>query len=211
MPQLWLLTWRRPRKLLASHGLTAMADWPAGFYQAAPGWRFGVVVLPELPPTRETLPLRLFGHDAMRVGLRAEYDALAREDPMRQAVGSLLVCWTLWLRGQPQDQALKRWLMTFQQVVQSELTKLMAESTAASRAEGVREGKAEGVREGKAEGVREGKAEGVREGLRAAVVDGCELLGIPLTKARTAHLTALDVAGLELLRAHLKRHRAWPA
>lgn len=68
------------------------------------------------------------------------------------------------------------------------------------------QGKAEGLAAGKAEGLATGKAEGVRE----AVEDLCELLAISLTDERRAHMARLDLAGLELLRQHLKRLRSWP-
>lgn len=186
------------------------AGWPAGFYQTAPGFRVGVVVLTELPGTRETIPLRLFGPAEVRDGLLAEYEALADDDPMRQTVGSRLVCWTMWLRGQPGDQDLQRWLMTFQQVVQSELNKLMAEATADSRAAGLAAGLAMGKAEGLAAGKAEGHMEGQIVGLRVAITDLCEVLGVALTPGQRQHLAGLDLDGLEALRLHLKQHRAWP-
>lgn len=51
---------------------------------------------------------------------------------------------------------------------------------------------------------------GAVETARAAVEDLCEILAIPLDDARRAHLASLDAAGLESLRASLKRARAWP-
>ena len=45
---------------------------------------------------------------------------------------------------------------------------------------------------------------------RNAVVDLCDVLDIPLDEARRAHVVSLDAAGLEALRAHLKRARSWP-
>jgi Uma2 family endonuclease len=81
--------------------------------------------------------------------------------------------------------------------------------------EGLREGKAQGLREGKAEGLRQGKAEGLREGeahgLRQAVEAVCEVLGLPLDKARRQHLDTLDAKDLEKLLHTLKRKRSWPA
>ena len=68
-------------------------------------------------------------------------------------------------------------------------------------------GRVAGKAEGKAEGLVVGKA----EGLRVAVADLCELLGIAPTTARRRQLAALDLEGLEALRAQLKQQRAWPA
>jgi hypothetical protein len=48
------------------------------------------------------------------------------------------------------------------------------------------------------------------DGMRTAVRDLCELLGVEVTEERRAHLAALDLPGLEALRAHLKTHKDWP-
>jgi hypothetical protein len=38
----------------------------------------------------------------------------------------------------------------------------------------------------------------------------CELLNIEVTDERRAHLAALDLPGLEALRAELKAKKTWP-
>ncbi len=100
-------------------------------------------------------------------------------------------------------------------VLEAALQRAKIRGVAKGKTEGLREGKAEGLREGKAEGLREGKAEGLREGeiqgLREAVMAVCEVLGLPLDKARRQHLDALDAKGLEKLLHTLKRKRSWPA
>ena len=194
LPVLWLLSWGRPTTLLAAWGMRPAPGWPEGFYRAPEGYATWVVVLPELPKTRETLPLRLFGDERTRRGLLQEIAALGPADPMGPAVVGMLKTWTLWLRGQPQDENTRRWLMDFEQVVQAEIRKIQAE----------------GERLGKAEGERLGKAEGERLGLRVAVRDLCEVLGITLTAEQQAQIDSLDLDGLRALRAHLKSARAWP-
>ena len=87
---------------------------------------------------------------------------------------------------------------------QIEKSQLTAEENATVKEEATWE-------QAKRETATEAKAAGVREGLRAAVVDLCEVLGIEVTEERKARLEALDVAGLEALRLHLKQHRSWPA
>jgi Uma2 family endonuclease len=47
--------------------------------------------------------------------------------------------------------------------------------------------------------------------LQTAVEDLCEVLDVPLNDTRRAHVANLDAAGLDALRAHLKRARTWPA
>ncbi len=53
-------------------------------------------------------------------------------------------------------------------------------------------------------------AEGELKGARVAVADLCEALDIALTPEREAALQQLDLKQPAELRAHLKRHRAWP-
>jgi hypothetical protein len=199
LPALWMLSWGRPTTLLAAWSMAPAPGWPPGFYRAGEGFGVWVVVLGELPKTRETLPLRLFGDERTRRGLLQEIASLEPADPMGSAVRSMLKTWTLWVRGQPQDENTRRWLMDFEQVVQAEIRKIQDE------------GRAEGERLGKAEGERLGKVEGRIEGLRVAVRDLCEAFGIALTAEQQARIDALDLAGLGDLRAHLKQHRAWPA
>jgi hypothetical protein len=124
LPALWLLSWGHPTALVAAWNLRPAAGWPAGFYQAGEGFGLWVVVLPELPKTRETLPLRLFGDERMRQGLPREIASLGPGDPMGPAVVGMLKTWTLWVRGQPQDENTRRWLMDFDQVVQAEIRKI---------------------------------------------------------------------------------------
>jgi len=61
------------------------------------------------------------------------------------------------------------------------------------------------------EGLAKGMDQGRKEGLRAAVETACELLNIELTDERRAYLAALDLPGLEALRAELKTKKTWPA
>jgi hypothetical protein len=198
LPQLWILSLGRPRALLGGWGMTAAAGWPSGVYRTAEGLGAWVVVLRELPRTRETLLVRLFGDDEMLVGVSFDLLGLGAQDPVRQASARLLYRWRVWLKGHPEDEATRRRLMNFEQMVEQETQRL------------IEFGKADGLREGKAEGLREGLHEGT-VALREAVGDLCELLGVELTEARRQHLASLDLAGLQQLRVALKATRSWPA
>jgi len=201
MPMLWFLTWSKPRKLLRSWGMFSSPGWPPGVYLAPEGFSVGVVVLPELPKTRETLPLRMFGDDRVRQGLRKELEALEAVDPMRQALDRMLTLWTLWVRGQPDEERIRRWWMS------SEMMELAEQRLQAFAEETFKQGLLEGLRQGFHEGLHLGR----QEGLRGAVELACEVLGISLDEERRAHLAGLDLAGLEALKQHLKVHRSWPA
>jgi Uma2 family endonuclease len=60
-------------------------------------------------------------------------------------------------------------------------------------------------------GEARGEARGKVEGLRQAVEAVCEVLGLPLDKARRQHLDALNAKGLEKLLHTLKHKHSWPA
>ena len=48
------------------------------------------------------------------------------------------------------------------------------------------------------------------DALRTGILDLCEAFDVRVDDTRRAHLASLDAAGLEALRAHIKRARAWP-
>ena len=71
----------------------------------------------------------------------------------------------------------------------------------------LKQAQAQGELRGEARGEARGKAEGLRE----AIVTACELLEIPLDKARRKHLDILEAKALQSLLHTLKRNRSWPA
>lgn len=62
-PRLWVLSPGRPEKAIRRFHLRPMRGWPAGFLRAAPAIGLRLVVLRDLPRTRDTLLLRLLGRD----------------------------------------------------------------------------------------------------------------------------------------------------
>jgi flagellar biosynthesis/type III secretory pathway protein FliH len=72
------------------------------------------------------------------------------------------------------------------------------------------QGRNEGLLEGRKEGLLEGRNEGLLEGQRRALFDLCEVLDIEVSDLRRARIESLDLAGLDALRAQLKKLRAWP-
>jgi len=63
---------------------------------------------------------------------------------------------------------------------------------------------------GKERGEERGLRLGEERGLRQAIHDLCDVLGIPLTDARSAALEAMSLEELDALRQKLKQARAWP-
>ncbi len=77
LPPLYVVCAGRPTQALAKMHARRARTWPAGFYDvtfALTGMR--VVVVPELPVTRATLPLRLMGRDRLLERAVAELAAL---------------------------------------------------------------------------------------------------------------------------------------
>jgi hypothetical protein len=58
-PRMWMLSAGRPERVIRGYGLLPMASFPSAFLEGQEEERVGVVVLRELPRTRETLLLRV--------------------------------------------------------------------------------------------------------------------------------------------------------
>jgi hypothetical protein len=61
IPRLWLISVGRPAKVLGGLRFQSLRGWPAGIWQGPPLLHTYVVVLRDLPETRDTLSLRLLG------------------------------------------------------------------------------------------------------------------------------------------------------
>jgi len=76
---LWILSAGAPRTALASLGFTPAPAWPSGVYALAPGWATSLVVINELPTTRDTLLLRLLGAGTVLSAAVAELRGLPQD------------------------------------------------------------------------------------------------------------------------------------
>jgi hypothetical protein len=191
LPRLWLVSTGKPNTLIRGWGMVPLKGWPFGFYQTPPGFEVRLVVVSELPQERETLPLRFFGGQKVKKSLAGELLPLKKSDPMRLALGEMLVFWSIWVQDQPEQVALRRFLMNFQSVIQERIQEIVAK--------------------GKSEGKREGLEEGEAKGLRVAIRDLCEIYGIELTKVRQQQLVEMKVSALEKIRQEIKSDKQWPA
>ncbi len=77
-PVTWVVSSGHPTTGMALMEQRPMPGWPSGFYQGVPGGVFRVVVVSELPATRDTLVLRLLGTGAVRRAALVELLALPR-------------------------------------------------------------------------------------------------------------------------------------
>jgi hypothetical protein len=91
IPRLWILSAGRPMTVLDGLALQPLAGWPTGVWQAAPLLSMRLIVLRDLPETRDTLPLRLMGAGGTLVRAMAELNALPDEEWEPRAFVPLLL------------------------------------------------------------------------------------------------------------------------
>jgi hypothetical protein len=101
IPRLWILSAGRPETVLAGLCCSPLANWPTGVWQAPSLLATSLVVLRDLPETRDTLPLRLMGSGASLRRAMAELDALPEEDWEPRVFVPLLLAFRLHV---PQDR-----------------------------------------------------------------------------------------------------------
>lgn len=82
----WIVSSGRPRSTLPAFGFVPAEGWPSGIYDTLPGLRLKLVVLTELPRSRETLLVRLMGRGAVLKHALSDLLALARDSWERAAV-----------------------------------------------------------------------------------------------------------------------------
>lgn len=156
IPRLWILSPGRPVRVLVGLGFRPLAGWPAGVWQAPLLLSTYLVVLRDLPETRDTLPLRLMGAGAAHERALDELKALPSEDWQREVFIPLLLAFRIL---HPQDL----------EEPDEELMRY-AEQMKALYADWEREVKERGVQEGMKKGREEGLKQG-RSELRRLFVD----------------------------------------
>lgn len=144
-PRGWVLSTWRPRTALKVLRCERARGWTKGIYSAPPGLRIGIVVLRELPETRETLLLRLFARGATLRRAMAELRALPPDAPEVQFMVPILLRWSVTVPANPRKQTSKEkeFLMTAQEAI---------EMWQQQRQRGVEEGQKEGEKKGLALG-----------------------------------------------------------
>lgn len=109
-PRLWLVATGRPEGVLAGYRLTSMGGWPSGFYEGGPAEARGVVVLRELPRTRETLLLRLMATGAVLEAAVEELKQLPLGAWERQVALPALVAARIEMAQNPSDEREQEYL-----------------------------------------------------------------------------------------------------
>ena len=91
LPWLWFLCARVPTRWPRREAMRPLRGWPVGFYTSRARSGPRLVVIPELPRTRETLLLRLMGAGRTLREALEDFRALPADAPERAVVGPLLV------------------------------------------------------------------------------------------------------------------------
>ena len=104
----WIVCAGRPTAALRTVGASALGDdWPQGFYSFMPGIPGGIVVISELPRSRDTLLLRLLGR---RRVLRDALAELRTEPDLWPILKPVLARWSFQLgvlaHRTPEEEAL---------------------------------------------------------------------------------------------------------
>lgn len=136
LPLQWLLSAGRPTKVIEHFQLAALGDpWPVGMYTAVTWLRLRLVVLSELPRTRETLLLRLLGAGVTLRTAMAELMALPPDAWERTTLVPLFIRFRMELPSDPSQRTPEEqeFVMTGQEYIE------------AFRMEGRVEGRVEGI------------------------------------------------------------------
>ncbi|HEX3474678.1 MAG TPA: DUF4351 domain-containing protein [Kofleriaceae bacterium] len=203
-PALVVISPGRPETVLDAYGCQAVRP---GVYHAVWGLVLRVVVLAELPRTRETLLLRLLGAGRLLREALADLAALPDDAWEKTIATPLLVHFQLrneHATDQEDDMSaeIRAWFEDYQQKLRTEaITEGRKEGVTEGRKEGVTEGRKEGIKEGitegRKEGIKEGIREGIREGERSLLLRQLHARFGELPEAAVARIEAADMADLE--------------
>jgi hypothetical protein len=154
-PTQWVISAGRPDAGIEGLWLRPISSWPPGIYEGPPLLWTRLVVVNELPVTRDTLLLRLLGAGSVLKQAIAELKSLDVEAPERTLALPILLRLRLEVPADPAKQTRddQEFLMNTQDIVET------------WRREAIQEGRQEGVQQGRQEGVQQGRQEGVASSL----------------------------------------------
>jgi hypothetical protein len=90
IPKLWVLTPTASTKILSSFNVNQKAGWLSGVYFLGEALRAAIVVIHKLPPTPETLWLRLLARGSVQQKAITELLGLPSNDPFQKATLKLV-------------------------------------------------------------------------------------------------------------------------
>ena len=110
-PRLWILSAGRPASVLHGYELRPMPGFPRGFFEGARAAATCVIVVRELPRSRETLFLRLFGAGKVRALALEELAALPPDAWERSSAEGHLVALRVRIPETTTNERERRFLM----------------------------------------------------------------------------------------------------
>lgn len=157
-PRLCVVSSGRPASVLAAFRMRRARGWPTGVYTQCEAVGLWVVVLAELPRTRDTLALRLMGRGAVWKAAVEDLKRLPRDAWERERLLPVLVEWRLTVADDlaPRDPEAEMDMATGHELFEAF----------------------------ERQAIERGEAKGLRE----AIAVTCEARGLKLTAARRAQL-----------------------
>jgi hypothetical protein len=138
LPQLWILATSASTALLESFGAKLeLGNWPRGVYFLPPAYKTAIISINQLPPTPETLWIRLLGKGKIQRKAISELIALPPEYPLRGNILALISIWRLNLESQANLTKDERELFM---ILSTAFEKLREELLQQGRQEGRQEG-----------------------------------------------------------------------
>jgi hypothetical protein len=147
---MWIVTPTLAQHKLEKFGaICDEATWGAGVYLMPAGLQTGIIVVHQLPVTRETLWFRLMGKNRVQQAAMAEVAALPPEHPYRNNALDLLLSYKLELEAKQNIEPEERELIM-------QLSPLLLERIEAAEQRGRKEGEERGREEGEERGELKG-------------------------------------------------------
>jgi hypothetical protein len=153
VPTQWVVSSGRPDGGIDGLWLRPIVGWPPGIYEGPPLLWTRLVVVNELPVTRDTLLVRLLGAGAVLRQAIAELQEMRAEAPERALALPILLRLRLTVPSDPEKQTTddQEFLMDTQDIVET------------WRREAIQEGVQQGLKQGLEQGVKQGVAHALVE------------------------------------------------
>jgi hypothetical protein len=157
VPTQWVISSGRPDKSINGLGFRPTTGARRGIYESPPLHCTQLVVVNELPVTRDTLLMRLFGAGPVLTHAIAELQALPAEAPERRLALPVLLRLRVTVPSDPAEQTSddQEFLMSTQDIVDGWRREAIQE--------GVKQGLEQGVKQGLEQGVKQGLEQGERK------------------------------------------------
>ncbi|MET0098818.1 hypothetical protein, partial [Limnospira platensis] len=142
LPQLWILTPTASPAILADFGVTVdLENWMSGVYFLPKGLKSAIIVIHQLPPTPETLWLRILGKGKVQKQALQELYQLPADNPTRETTLELLYNLRAMLEARQNLAPEERELIM-------ELSPLYLQRLQTVKQEGIQQGVQQGIQQG---------------------------------------------------------------